>query len=225
MFREFTGRANIDWTPHLPFTNQTLVYVSYSRGYKAGGFNPPNTVATPQSYAPEFVNAYEVGTKNELFARTLTVNLTAFHYDYQNFQTTQVNGLTNFTSNVGADIDGAEFESVWTPLRGLRFNAELGYLDTSIKNTALVNPNDPVAGDPNDTLVKGLFSSCIAPNSVLSSIAAKSNAGVAGYSPTAIVGNPFLLQTGLCGGPPSSRRTGRSIPAPTRTSSTATRST
>ena len=199
-FKEFTGRANIDWTPHLPFTNSTLVYFSYSRGYKAGGFNPPNVVATAASYLPEFVNAYEIGTKNQLLGRTLTLNFTAFHYDYQNYQTTQVAGLTTFTSNIGADIDGLEFESVWAPVQRLRFDANLGYLDTSIKNTSLVNPNDPVGGDPNSSLVKGLFSSCIAPNSVLSSIVAKSNAGAAGYSPSAIVGNPFLLQNGLCGG-------------------------
>ena len=199
-FKEFTGRANIDWTPHLPFTNSTLVYFSYSRGYKAGGFNPPNVVATAASYAPEFVNAYEIGTKNELLGRSLTLNLTAFHYDYQNYQTTQVAGLTTFTSNIGADIDGLELESVWAPLRGLRFNTNLGYLDTSIKNSSLVDPNDPVGGDPNSSLVKGLFSSCIAPSSVLASIVGKSNAGDAGYSPSAIVGNPFLLQNGLCGG-------------------------
>ena len=37
----FTGRFGIDWKPVLSFTNDTLVYASYSRGYKAGGINPP----------------------------------------------------------------------------------------------------------------------------------------------------------------------------------------
>src|SRR3546814_7696087 len=38
---EFTGRAGVDWQPDLGFTDQTLLYAFYSRGYKAGGMNPP----------------------------------------------------------------------------------------------------------------------------------------------------------------------------------------
>jgi len=38
---EFTGRIGFDWKPQLSFTNQSLVYASFSRGYKAGGVNPP----------------------------------------------------------------------------------------------------------------------------------------------------------------------------------------
>ncbi|MGV7120838.1 TonB-dependent receptor domain-containing protein [Sphingopyxis sp. 550A] len=38
---EFTGRIGLDWKPDLGFTDQTLLYAFYSRGYKAGGANPP----------------------------------------------------------------------------------------------------------------------------------------------------------------------------------------
>src|SRR3546814_14574039 len=38
---EYTGRAGLDWQPDLGFTDHTLLYASYSRGYKAGGINPP----------------------------------------------------------------------------------------------------------------------------------------------------------------------------------------
>ena len=41
---EFTGRAAINWTPKLDFTDQTLVYGSYAHGYKAGGANPPGAI-------------------------------------------------------------------------------------------------------------------------------------------------------------------------------------
>src|SRR5205807_6759793 len=37
---KITGHAVLDYTPKLDFTDQTLVYASYARGYKAGGFNP-----------------------------------------------------------------------------------------------------------------------------------------------------------------------------------------
>ena len=40
-WKEATGRFNVDWSPKLDFTDQTLVYASYARGYKGGGANPP----------------------------------------------------------------------------------------------------------------------------------------------------------------------------------------
>ena len=40
-FEEVTGRGVVDWTPNLDFTEDTLVFASYSRGYKGGGINPP----------------------------------------------------------------------------------------------------------------------------------------------------------------------------------------
>src|SRR3546814_2083983 len=39
---EFTGRVGLDWSPQLEFTDDTLLYAFYSRGYKAGGMNPPS---------------------------------------------------------------------------------------------------------------------------------------------------------------------------------------
>ena len=44
-WKEWTGRFVADWTPKLDFTDQTLVYASYSRGYKGGGANPPGPQA------------------------------------------------------------------------------------------------------------------------------------------------------------------------------------
>jgi outer membrane receptor protein involved in Fe transport len=38
---KFTGRLGVDWKTALPFTDQTMVYAFYSRGYKGGGANPP----------------------------------------------------------------------------------------------------------------------------------------------------------------------------------------
>jgi len=46
-FNELTGRLVANWTPHLSFTDRTLIYASYSRGYKGGGFNPPNFTTGP----------------------------------------------------------------------------------------------------------------------------------------------------------------------------------
>jgi hypothetical protein len=49
-WKEWTGRFVANWTPKLDFTDQSLFYGSYSRGYKGGGANPPGVV--PFCYQP-----------------------------------------------------------------------------------------------------------------------------------------------------------------------------
>jgi iron complex outermembrane receptor protein len=39
---EWTGRLGVDWKPDLSFTDDTMLYAFYSRGYKGGGANPPS---------------------------------------------------------------------------------------------------------------------------------------------------------------------------------------
>lgn len=78
-FDKWTGRAVLNWTPKLDFTDQTTVYASYSRGYKAGGFNPgvqSGIIAgVSEDFQPEGVDAFEIGTKNTLLDGTLQANL------------------------------------------------------------------------------------------------------------------------------------------------------
>ncbi len=100
---KFTGRFAANWTPKLDFTDQTLIYGSYAHGYKAGGANPPGAVllqfdlgfgtvgqqasAThPLTFKPEYVDAFELGTKNTLLDGALTFNASAFYYNYENYQ-------------------------------------------------------------------------------------------------------------------------------------------
>ncbi len=52
---EWTGRLGVDWKPELTFTDDTMMYAFYSRGYKGGGANPPVPgfgTASLQDYFP-----------------------------------------------------------------------------------------------------------------------------------------------------------------------------
>ncbi|HEX6860049.1 MAG TPA: TonB-dependent receptor [Caulobacteraceae bacterium] len=151
---EWTGRLTLDWRPELSFTDQTLLYASYSHGYKAGGANPPNmapinigslpgsqgaipvppNILHPATFDPEFVDAFEIGTKNVLFGGGLIFNATAFYYDYEGYQVSQIIDRLALNENYDATVWGLEFESVWSPSSDLRFNANLGYLDTELKD-------------------------------------------------------------------------------------------
>ena len=85
-----------------------MVYLSYSEGFKAGGLN--FTDCNP-AYEPEQVDAYELGGKWTLASGRTTVNAALFHYDYSDFQVVQIIGLAAIITNVGdSSIDGLELE-------------------------------------------------------------------------------------------------------------------
>lgn len=62
-----------------------MLYASYSRGYKSGGINPPlqPIFAVPDTFAPEFIDAFEVGSKNSFMGGVLRLHLTSFYYKYK----------------------------------------------------------------------------------------------------------------------------------------------
>jgi outer membrane receptor protein involved in Fe transport len=180
---EFTGRATANWTPKLDFTDQTLVYLSYAHGYKAGGANPPGPtllgskviqVAHPMTFAPEFVDAFELGTKNTLFDGALTVNADAFYYNYENYQISQIVDRTSINLNFDAHVKGAELEATWEPLPGLRFNFAGGYENTSVaKGSHAIDLMDRTAGQPGWVVIKPFItqsSNCVIPAYVIAAI-------------------------------------------------------
>jgi len=199
-----TGRFNVDWTPTLPFTDETLFYAAYSRGYKAGGFNPAAIfTATAIPYNPEFVDAFEVGTKNTALNHTLLLNLTGFYYNYTGYQISIFTSAATLTSNINAHVAGFEAEAVWEPVHNLQFNANLGLLQTAIQNgpnSTIADLVDPTNGNPNDTVVRSFSSQCVVPTSLLTPLLLQQNAGNPADSPLNLRGDPFLGKAGICGG-------------------------
>jgi iron complex outermembrane receptor protein len=183
-WKEWTGRFVANWTPKLYFTDQSLFYASYSRGYKGGGANPPrpetdftdaqSSVAHPATFAPEFINAYELGTKNTLLDGAMTVNGDMFYYDYKGYQISQIVDRTSINLNFNAKVKGAELEATWEPTPGLRFNFAGGLEDTSVdKGQSAIDLMDRTAGQPGWVVVKPYFgdtSNCILPASVVRQI-------------------------------------------------------
>ncbi|HEB98606.1 MAG TPA: TonB-dependent receptor [Thiotrichales bacterium] len=60
-----------------------LYYASYSRGYKAGGFN---TSSIQPAFDPEDLRAIELGTKARFLGQRAQLNAALFHYDYRDMQ-------------------------------------------------------------------------------------------------------------------------------------------
>lgn len=192
-FKEPTGRFGFDWKPELGFTDDTLIYAFYARGYKAGGINPsfsPGVGIVPVSptFEPEFIDSFEIGTKNTLLDGTLQVNATGFMYDYKGYQVSKIVNRTSVNENVDAEVKGVEFEAIWQPLQGLRFNTSIGWLDTELKNARSIDTFDRTAGNPNLIVVKSdVASNCVVPLANAQTALGASNA----------LGSPFVL-LGLC---------------------------
>jgi outer membrane receptor protein involved in Fe transport len=209
---EWTGRLGADWRPNLGFTDDTLLYAFFSRGYKGGGMNPPLPDFAPseeyaqyidpflydvyvsigflpvlsligeeygKTFEPEFVNAFEIGSKNALMNGAMTFNATAFYYDYTDYQVSQIRDRSAVNENFDATVWGVEFETVWEPTENLRLNANLGYLRTRIADGEtsidIMNRNQ---GDPNYTVVRAwsqIPSNCVIPTAVAESHLADPN--------------------------------------------------
>ena len=136
-FAKFTPKVGVDFRPDA----NTMVYASWSRGYRSGGFSPRAATATTANiaYNPEVVDSYEVGTKLDLLERRLQFNVAAFYSKYNDLQqnTTIPGGPTGnqtITSNAGsATIKGVEFDVSARPVEGLRLTATAGFLKARFK--------------------------------------------------------------------------------------------
>jgi iron complex outermembrane recepter protein len=133
--------TNLSWRAGLNFkpNDDTLIYATIARGTKSGGFfNGITTVNQALApYRPEELTDYEVGVKTRLFDRTLSLDASAFWYDYEDLQTqtfTNVGAVSLIKlGNVDkATVKGLDLQAVWLPSRGLTLSAGLGLLDTKL---------------------------------------------------------------------------------------------
>ena len=155
-FDEVTGRAVLDYQ----ISRDNLIYASYSRGYKSGGFNPPLQVPgldVPDTFEPEIINAFEIGSKNTFDNGKLTLNLTGFYYKYSNLQLSRIVARTSVNDNINADIYGVEAEAFIRPARDWSFNIGASWLHTKVTTDKLfVNQRDPGGGRSDAVIIKDI---------------------------------------------------------------------
>jgi len=119
----FDPKITIDYEVN----DDVFLYATFSRGFKAGGFN---IGGLQDPFKPEVIKNYEAGIKADLFDRRLRANLAVFHYDYSNLQVNVVEGVALVTRNAAkAKVDGVELEMTALPVDGLRLAANVTYLD------------------------------------------------------------------------------------------------
>lgn len=102
-------------------------YVSFTHGFKAGGFNLDATAASggaDPTFDSETVDAWELGLKSRLFEGRVQANLALFHMDLEDFQVLEFTGVQFVTFNVpSAESYGLELETVSRVTEHLTLNA------------------------------------------------------------------------------------------------------
>jgi len=149
-FGKFTWRANAEYT----LAPGKMIYASYSKGFRSGGFNARATDPTALGpYRPEEVNAYEVGLKADWLNHTLRTNIALYYSQYHDKQEEVVQpsppGAANPQETVvknaaSATIKGLEIETTAQITRDFSANATFAYTDAHYDNFF----NDVVGATP-----------------------------------------------------------------------------
>ena len=116
--------------------DSTLLYLTYSRGFKSGGFEMKGLEIS--QFEPENVTNYEIGLKVDAFDQRLRFNTALYYMDYDDIQiriTEQGQSFADillFIDNAGAaTIQGFEMELTALPVRNVVLTATTSYTDAS----------------------------------------------------------------------------------------------
>ncbi|MEI9945989.1 MAG: TonB-dependent receptor [Chitinophagaceae bacterium] len=125
------------------FSKASNGYVSYSRGFRAGGFTQLSSDPSQPplfSFKPEYSNNYEIGLKNNLLNNRLRLNIALFYANITNAQvpTLILPDAVTITKNAGKlNTKGIELELSAKPVKNLEIEYNLGYTDAKYKTLKL----------------------------------------------------------------------------------------
>jgi len=146
--KPFTPKANISWQA----TPDNLVYGTYARGFRPGGANAPvpfdacsadfdtlGITGAPSAYKSDTVDSFEVGTKDKLFDRKISIEASAFTIQWKGIQqfVTLPSCEIKYIDNLGrARARGFDFQMTASPVHGITVDMALGYTDARYTRTA-----------------------------------------------------------------------------------------
>jgi len=143
--------GNVSWLGSAAYklAKDSLVYLSYSTGYKSAGLNLNSAVAVGQPLVlqPEHVDDWELGLKQSLFDRRLVLNLDGFWTTLTGLQANiyPTNGAKSYLANVGNVLaKGVEADATLQVVDGFDVSVNGSYNDAYY--TAYANGPCPVGG-------------------------------------------------------------------------------
>jgi len=154
-----TWRLSLDYQ----ITDETMVYFSYNRGYRSGGYNGRGTEPDALGpYDPETVDSYEVGVRSDLFNERIRLNVTAYRMKYKNKQEEiisladdGVNTVTTVGNAAALLLQGFEAELTAIVSDSFSIRSSASFLDseyTSFLIPNVIDPNGPLIDNSNSAV-------------------------------------------------------------------------
>jgi len=140
-FSDTTGDLGIEWRPN----DTTLLYYTYSEGFKAGtgqvGANAANIIK------PETIQNHELGLKTT-FNDRLILNLAAYSYEVTDIQLDRTlpggptGFITVFENATNQDGSGVELEAFWAATDNFLLSTNVTYQSTEYGSFLTADPTD-----------------------------------------------------------------------------------
>lgn len=118
---DFNPSFGVDWR----YNESSMLYYSYTTGFKSGNFNALNINAAPEAIEPEEAESHEIGLKADWFDGDLRTNFALFTTTIQNGHSQILSlasgGVTRLENASEYTVEGGEAEITYTGLiDGLR---------------------------------------------------------------------------------------------------------
>ncbi|MBM3514588.1 MAG: TonB-dependent receptor [Alphaproteobacteria bacterium] len=124
-------------------SENVLLFVGVSEGFKSGGFNGLGATAVEATtlFDPEKAWNYEIGAKTSIADDRVQLNVSAFRLDFTDLQLRdrkltipgdESSAIVNIINAAKARIKGVEAEFIVAPVEGLRLSGFLATLDAEI---------------------------------------------------------------------------------------------
>jgi len=152
-FSTVLPKVGLDYT----INNNMMAYTSFSMGFRSGGYNIYQPEIPKPAYDPEHLTCYEVGLKTDWMDERLRANFAAYYIDWQDMQVGQyrpsdsVLNKPYIVNAASAHSQGFELEVSFLPIKALRLDCGLGYIDAKYDDyETQIDP--PPDGPPYDSV-------------------------------------------------------------------------
>ena len=126
---EFTPRAALEYRADFG-----LAYLSYSRGFKSGGYNYPASLNPVLN--PETLDSYELGVKTDLASNRVRLSSALFYYDFKDLQVSRGGAGAFITTENAAsgNVRGLEVDVGAALTSNLALDAGIALVDSAYED-------------------------------------------------------------------------------------------
>ncbi len=149
---QFTPLVTLQWES----SDNTMIYASMTRGFKAGGFDARANNPFSFEFEEEEATSWEIGSKSRFFDGAVELNTALFFTDYDDLQIGQFDGALGI--NVGnvknTEVRGMEVDGRWAATENLVVGFAWSWLD--FEYTDFTNGNCWSRQVPDGVVVNGI---------------------------------------------------------------------